>query len=156
MAGDSCTTNNDGQGQLLHKPLTTSEAMIDILATMPAKPQKRPVERIYASRQPRRPHYLAKLMERQNTERSELIESLGVDKGLLSRWLDDEKPSTPSSPWAAKLGEFFGKGHDPVDIFVDPDLDWLARFLQGRTEDELARARQMLEAAFPDRKVGSK
>lgn len=121
---------------------------------MLVKPPKKPLERIHAGRQPRRPHYLAMLMERHGVTRAELIEATGVDKSLLSRWLDEHKPSTPSAEWAEKLGEFFGKGHDPVDIFADPDVDWIARLLRGRTKHEIDRAKAILEAAFLAKRAG--
>ena len=152
MGEISCTTHNDSQGTGLRKPLTTRAPRIGNLATMPAKPQKQPPVRIYASRQPRRPHYLAVLMERHGVTRAEIIEAIDVDKSLISRWLDEKKPSTPSPEWAAKLGQFFGKGHDPVDIFSHPDVDWMMRLLRGRSADEIERAKILLQNAFPARK----
>jgi hypothetical protein len=88
-------------------------------------------------------------MERHGVTRQEIIEAIGVDKSLLSRWLDEKSPSTPGLDWAEKLGEFFGKGHDPVDIFTDPDVDWMSRLLRGRSDDEVQRIKAMIEAAFP-------
>lgn len=119
---------------------------------MSRKPSRRPsgpqLVQIYARRQLRRPHYLAQLMERHGVERAEIIEATGVDKSLLSRWLDDEKPSTPGPDWANKLGEFFGKGGDAVDIFSDPDSDWLARRLQGKSEQEKKRIIELLDTTL--------
>lgn len=106
---------------------------------------------IYDKRQSRRPHYLARLMKKYGVSRADLIESLEVDKGLLSRWLADEKPTTPSPLWAQKLGEYFGKGHDPVDIFADPDVDWIARRLRGRPAEEIDRIIAIIDAALPKR-----
>lgn len=138
---------------MLRKSLTTVQERIGILATMPPKPHKSHLMRIYQNRQPRRPHYLAPLMERYNVSRQDIIEAIEVDKSLLSRWLDESKPSTPSPDWARKLGEFFGKGHDPVDIFSDPDVDWMSRLLQGRSADEIERIKAMIEAAFPAKRA---
>jgi hypothetical protein len=90
-------------------------------------------------------------MEKYGTSRADLIESLEVDKGLLSRWLADEKPTTPSPEWARKLGEYFGKGHDAVDIFADPDVDWIARRLRGRPPEEIDRIIAIIDAALPKR-----
>lgn len=114
---------------------------------------KSQLARIYENRQPRRPHYLAQLMDRHGVSRQEIIEAIEVDKSLLSRWLDESRPSTPSPEWAHKLGEFFGKGGDPVDIFADPDVDWMSRLLQGRSADEIERIKAMIEAAFPAKRA---
>lgn len=157
-AESSCTTHNPSQGSGLRKPLTTEGAGIGMLAAMSAKSQKRPVEQIYAGRQPRRPHYIAKLMERRSLTRADLIEKLEVDKSQLSRWLDEDKPSTPSSKWAKKLGLYFRvtEDDDLVDIFADPDVDWMTRFFRGRSNDEIERMKTLLEAAFPVSHPGKK
>lgn len=125
-----------------------------MVEAMVRKPRNVPVEQIYARRQPRRPHYLGRLMERYGVSRGDLIETLEIDKSQLSRWLDEKRPQTPSPHWAEKLGEYFGQGGDPVDIFADPDMDWMARFLQGRSRDEVDRMKAMLEAAFPAKRAG--
>ena len=129
-------------------PLTTGRGRIAKSATMPKKPHRPPVVRIYPARQGRRPHYLAALMERHGVSRGQIIERLEVDKSLLSRWLDEDRPSTPSPEWARKLGEFFGAGGDPVDIFADPDVDWLARQLRGRSAEEIAQLRAIVSALW--------
>lgn len=92
-------------------------------------------------------------MERHGVTRGQLIDRLEVDKSLLSRWLDEDRPSTPSPEWAGKLGEFFGAGGDPVDIFADPDVDWLSRFLRGRHPEEIDRMKALLMAAFPAKRA---
>lgn len=118
-----------------------------------AKPKA--ITEIYPSRQPRRHHYLREWMERRQVRQAELSREIGVDKSLISRWLDDVKPTTPSKEWQDKLGAFFGGDGDPVDIFRHPDDDWIARFFQGRTSDEINRMKLMLEAAFPKAKTGT-
>lgn len=99
---------------------------------------------IHASKQPRRPHYIAEWMERRNLKAIDLAKELGADKGLVSRWLDGASPGTD---WQEKLGAFFGCGRD--GIFRHPDEDWLKRFFEGRKADEVARIKATLEAAFP-------
>jgi transcriptional regulator with XRE-family HTH domain len=120
---------------------------------MSRKPNRAPLAQIYANRTPRRPHYLHALMERHGVTRADIVEALDVDKSQLSRWLDEDRPSTPSPEWARKLGEFFGKGHDVVDIFTDPDVDWLSRLLRDRSADEKERIKAMIEAAFPAKRA---
>lgn len=95
-------------------------------------------------------------MELRNITRSQMIEDLqGLDKSLLSRWLDEDDPSTPGRDWSRKLGEYFAvpPDHEPVDIFADPDVDWLARLLRGRSAEEKARIKAMIEAAFPAKRA---
>jgi hypothetical protein len=111
-----------------------------------------PLTRIHASKEPRRPHYLAKWMARYDVDRAQLIEDLNADKGQLSRWLDEEKPTTPGRKWAEKLGFYFQEiGHEDemVDIFKDPDEERLRRVFVGRSRDEIERILNMVETGFP-------
>lgn len=109
---------------------------------------------IYARRQPKRPHFIREWMERRKFDtQSEFAEAIGADKSLVSRWLDDDDPSTPGRDWQEKLGRFFAaEGDDPVDIFTHPDEGWLRRQLLGRKPEEIERIKTMIEAAFPPRK----
>lgn len=132
-----------------------------MLGAMPKPPHGRPpsppLAQIYAKRQVRRPHYLAKLMERHNVTRAKLVEDLDVDKSQLSRWLDDEKPQTPGPTWAERLGKYFAVSDDPddfVDIFSDPDVARFQRMTRGMSDAEVDRMLTTLEAAYSTRKVG--
>jgi hypothetical protein len=118
---------------------------------------------IYARRQPRRPHYIAEWMQRRQIKRADLIDAIGVDKGMVSRWLDDEKPTTPGPEWTAKLNACFGGEGDPVDIFQHPDDDWFSRMVRNNTQDKVRQAIQILEAAgitpkgeYPPKKTSSR
>lgn len=143
----------------MRNPLTTGQAGIGNLATMPRRPQKpgsAALAELYAKRQLRRPHYLAKLMARQNVSRGKLVEDLGVDKSQLSRWLDEARPSAPSYDWSQKLGRYFAASDDPddfVDIFADPDVERFQRMVRGRSPDEIDRMLATLEAAFPAKRA---
>lgn len=144
----------------MRNPLTTGAAGIGKPATMPSRRQQKPgsaaLAEIHAKRQVRRPHYLAKLMARQNVSRVKLAAELGVDKSQLSRWLDEDRPSTPSPEWAGRLGRYFAAGPDPedfVDIFTDPDVARFQRMTIGRSPDEVDRMLATLEAAFPIRRA---
>jgi plasmid maintenance system antidote protein VapI len=136
-------------------------AGISTLATMARKQHRKPggavLAEIYAKRQARRPHYLAALMARHNVSRGKLVEDLDVDKSQLSRWLDEEKPATPSPTWAQRLGRYFAAGPDPedfVDIFADPDMQRFQKMTRGRSPDEIDRMLATLEAAFPAKRAG--
>jgi hypothetical protein len=114
------------------------------------------LEAIYAKRQPKRPHYLAEIMEWKDVDRATLISDLGVDKSTLSRWLDEKDPTTPGTEWAEKLGRYFASGpedEDFVDIFTDPAVSRFQRLTAGRTDDEIDRMLATLEAAFPSKRA---
>lgn len=137
--------------------LTTDPDGIGIVATMP-RPSKKTsgaaLVEIYAKRQPNRPHYLARLMARQNVTRGKLVEDLNVDKRQLSRWLDEKRPATPSPAWAERLGIYFAADpEDFVDIFTDPDVARFQRMTRGRSPDEIDRMLATLEAAFPAKRA---
>jgi hypothetical protein len=105
---------------------------------------------IYAKRQPKRPHYLRDWIERRGFRTdTEFAEAIGADKSVVSRWLDEDDPTTPGKDWQVKLGTFFGDEDDPADIFRHPDDDWFAKFFRTRSEDQIRRAREMLEIGFP-------
>jgi len=157
---DSCTTHNAGQGISLRKSLTTSGAGIGILATMPkalSKPQPEPPARIYAGRQPTRPHYLAALLRAKNVTRATLIEELGIDKSLVSRWLDEDRPTTPGRHWQKELGRYLASDPDDfVDIFTDPNVSRFQRLTRGLSAEQVDQMLSSLEAAFKIKKTGSK
>jgi hypothetical protein len=105
---------------------------------------------IYAKRQPKRPHYLRDWIERRGFRTdTEFAEAIGADKSVVSRWLDEDDPTTPGKDWQVKLGTFFGDEDDPADIFRHPDDDWFTKFFRTRSEDQIRRAREMLEIGFP-------
>ena len=81
---------------------------------------------------------------------ADLSRELGIDKGLISRWLDEEKPATPSRAWQMKLAKFFGT--TPGGLFRHPDEEWFSGFFAGRDKGEVERMKSTLEAAFPRRR----
>lgn len=108
------------------------------------------VPEIYAKRQPKRPHYLRDWIERREFRTdAEFADAIGADKSVVSRWLDEDDPTTPGKEWQVKLGVFFGDEDNPADIFRHPDDDWFAKFFRTRSEEQIRRAREMLEIGFP-------
>jgi predicted XRE-type DNA-binding protein len=101
--------------------------------------------KIYANRQPRRPHYIEVWAEIRHMRQADIAEELGADKSLVSRWFSG---STPSVHWQERLAALFHLD-TPDALFRHPDEDWMARFLRGRTRDEIDRIRQVLEVTFP-------
>jgi hypothetical protein len=103
------------------------------------------VDRIYTNRQPRRPHYVAVWADVRNMRQVDIAEQLGADKSLVSRWFSG---STPSVHWQERLAALFHLD-SPDALFRHPDEDWMARFLRGRSREEMDRIRQVLEVTFP-------
>jgi len=102
------------------------------------------VTSIHPSKQPRRPHYIKEWAEKRGLEQGELAREIGADKGLVSRWFHG---SAPGVEWQEKLAAFFEC--DPDALFRHPDDDWMARFLKGRSSEEIDRIKMTLTAAFP-------
>lgn len=108
---------------------------------------------IYGKRQPRRPHYLREWVERREFETdAAFAEAVGADKSVVSRWLDEDNPSTPGPEWQLKLGIFFGDQDDPADIFRHPDDDWIAKFFRDRRPEEIEHIKKSMETTFPPEK----
>lgn len=108
---------------------------------------------IYSKRQPRRPHYLREWVERREFETdAAFAEAVGADKSVVSRWMDEDNPSTPGREWVLKLGIFFGDQDDPADIFRHPDDDWIAKFFRDRRPEEIEHIKKSMETTFPPQK----
>jgi transcriptional regulator with XRE-family HTH domain len=102
------------------------------------------VTRIYASRQPRRPHFIPEWAEKRGLTQADLARELDVDKSLVSRWYAGSSPSEKSQAALAALFHC-----EPGAIFNHPDEDWITRFFRSRTMAEIERAKQALEIMFP-------
>ena len=111
---------------------------------------------IYSRRQPRRPHELRAWVERRGFRTdAEFAEAIGADKSVVSRWLDEDDPTTPGRDWQRKLGIFFGDEENLADIFSHPDDDWLRKFFKNRERDEIDRIKRTMETAFPKKQASS-
>lgn len=99
---------------------------------------------IHQSKQPRRPHYIEAWAKRRGLNQADLARELGADKSVVSRWF---KGSTPSPDWQERLAALFFC--EPESLFRHPDDDWLRRFFQNRSEEEIERIKKSLEFGFP-------
>lgn len=104
---------------------------------------------IHGKKQGRRPHYISEWCEKRGLSQADLAKKINADPSIVSRWFTG---STPSEVWQTVLGEYFGCGND--GIFRHPDDDWMAKFLRGRSAEEIERAKTLLKTAFP-RKNGT-
>lgn len=106
------------------------------------------VTKIYASRQPRRPHHIEDWAELRHLTQADIVREIGADKSVVSRWFGG---STPSAEWQEKLAALFHTTSE--GLFRHPDDDWLSRFFQGREREEIERIKATLEAAFPRKRA---
>lgn len=97
---------------------------------------------IHASKQPRRPHFIAEWMELRQVSQADLARDLGVDKSVVSRWLSGTSPGRENQE---RLNAYFGI-EDREGIFRHPDDDWLARQLRGLNRDEREQAKRIFES----------
>lgn len=104
------------------------------------------VPQIHASKQPRRPHFIKEWAERRNLAQADLARELGADKSIVSRWFNG---STPGIEWQEKLAALFHC--EPDAIFRHPNDDWIKRFFDGRSEEEIEHIKKSLEVTFPKR-----
>lgn len=109
------------------------------------------VTKIHSGKSPTRIHFIVEWAEKRGLRQTDIVEEVGADKGLVSRWF---KGTIPKEDYLEKLAALFGT--DVHGLFRHPDDDWMARFFQNRSREELERMKTMLEAAFPvDRKDGT-
>jgi hypothetical protein len=100
-------------------------------------------------RQPKRPHFIPEWAEKTGFEdQADLVEALGADKSVVSRWYSG---TSPGEDWQLKLCALFGYPNQPDIIFQHPNTVWLSRFMQNRENDEIERIKTALEASFPPR-----
>lgn len=90
-------------------------------------------------------HYIPEWAEHRGMNQAAIGQAIGADKSIVSRWF---KGAMPSEMYLKALAELFGLD-EVTNLFRSPDDDWLSRFFQDRDEEERARIRRTLEAAFP-------
>ena len=95
-------------------------------------------------RQPRRPHFIPEWAELRDRTQAELARDIGADKSVVSRWFAG---ATPGDDWQKTLADYFHC--EPEALFRHPDDHWLTEFFAGRSPEEIKRAKEMLELAFP-------
>lgn len=107
---------------------------------------------IYDKRQPNRPHFIREWADRRGLRQVDIAERLDTEKSVVNRWFHG---STPGREYQLRLSALFmgdddSAQADPGLIFRHPDDDWLRRFMQNRTVEEVKRMKAILEAAFND------
>jgi hypothetical protein len=122
---------------------------------------------IHKGKTPHRRHFIKEWMELREMEPKDLIRKLNdvdpslppIDKSQVYRWIDGQLPQPrfmTRIAWALSIFTIDDDGverpePDPSGIMRDPNLDWFARQVKDRSEDELRRLRSIVENAFPPR-----
>lgn len=136
--GESCATSNKYQEALSRNTLTTQRSRALSVRSMSE------VTEIHRGKQPRRPHHIADWAELRGLKQADIARETGADKSVVSRWFNG---ATPGIEWQQKLAALFQT--DPESLFRHPDDDWLKRFFEERTREEIERIKATLETAFP-------
>jgi predicted XRE-type DNA-binding protein len=95
-------------------------------------------------------HFMPEWAERRGMTQAEISEGLDVNKATVSKWFAGALPSETNLP---RIAAMFGIDID--ELFRLPEDNWVQNFVRGRSEEERERMKQMLKAAFPDRKTGT-
>lgn len=117
---------------------------------MSAKPQKL------------RRHCLPEWMEERGVSAPKLVELLNenategeglIDKSQVYRWMKGQLPHAPTQERIARVlnivNPITGKV-DPKLLQSHPSQAWIYAKVSNRSDDELRRMREVLDAAFPD------
>ena len=92
----------------------------------------------------RRIHFIKEWIAHRHLKQADVVKSLGVNKGTVSKWCSGELPSEDSLLALSDLLHV-----EPHELFKDPTEDWIARLLRGRPKDEVDRIVSVIETAFP-------
>jgi transcriptional regulator with XRE-family HTH domain len=90
-------------------------------------------------------HFIREWAEKRNMIQADLARETGADKSTVSRWFSGNMPHDGHLDALVECLHL----EDRESLFRHPDDDWMARFFRERSEDEKARIRTMLLAAFP-------
>lgn len=107
------------------------------------------VARIHQSKKPVRRHYIREWAEARGLRQVDVVEQLGIEKSQVSRWFAGQ---LPNPKFQAMLAELFSI--EPEALLRHPDQDWMARFFEGRAQEERERIKQAMELAWP-KKTGT-
>lgn len=90
-------------------------------------------------------HFIGEWMEHREKTVADMVEELDVDKSQVYRWLKGQKPH---NDMLLRIAGFL-RAERPESLFRHPLDDWMARFFQGRSEEEAKAIIEMMEKAWP-------
>lgn len=117
--------------------------------------------RIHKGKQPISKHYLKEWLDERDMGAMDLLDEINkalpdpIDKSQVYRWLKGQMPHDDMLVRIAGVLSIVDAetgAPDPRGVLRDPNVDWIAQKLRGRSEDEVERVKQILDAAFPPKK----
>lgn len=117
------------------------------------------VTKIHAGKTPKRLHFIPEWAEKNNMSQSDIVNEIGVDKSLVSRWYSGTKPGDDYLRRLAALLVHRDKeiaDPDTAALFRHPDDDWLMKFFKERSEADKEKAIEVLRVMFGDIAAGGK
>lgn len=108
------------------------------------------ISEIHQGKTPIRRHFLKEWMEVRDIKPKVLADGLDVDKSQVYRWFKGQMPQPKQQALIAEALNL----ENPDDLLRHPDDDWISRFLQNRSKEEVESIKQVLELSFP-RKTGT-
>lgn len=107
--------------------------------------------KIHAGKTPTRVHFIVEWAEKRGLKQIDIVNEIGADKGLVSRWF---KGTVPKPEYLEKLAALFHVD-DISSLFRHPDDDWVTQMFKDKTEDQKEKAIQMLRLFFNEQKTGT-
>ena len=101
------------------------------------------VTRIHKNKTPRRIHFIPEWAEHRNLKQADLVQEIGADKSLVSRWFSGVNPS---QEYLEKIAALFGT--EVQGLYRHPHDDWLAQFFKDKTEEQKEKAIGLLKLLF--------
>lgn len=120
------------------------------------------VSKIHQGKQPNRRHFINEWLAIREMDAMDLLRVLNeadtslpaVDKSQVYRWLKGQLPHAPMQAriaGALEIVDIETGEPDPKGLFRHPDIDWFSQKVKDRSDDEMKRLRQIVDAAFPSR-----
>lgn len=119
------------------------------------------LSRIHQNKQPIRRHFLNEWLAAKDLKPADLVDLLNdpdrpmeleeIGKSQVYRWLGGQLPQSATQQ---RIADALGIGDRPEALLRHPDDDWVAKFMDGRSQDEIRRIKTTLETAFPKKDAG--